>query len=193
MISLTAVQRAVLVTAHPDDETLWAGGLVLSTPGIAWTIVCCSIPRRDPDRFGMFDDACRALGAHPLKLPFVESHPTYALPHLQQLDALELGAYDLIVTHGPAGEYGHIHHQHLSRWLTDRFPNVATIGYRKGGIGEYHLPLTDSEWERKLTALKCYTGVLPYQGAYMPKWEALLRRYGTDFDLKTESYNGLSD
>src|SRR5690606_17998454 len=131
-ISLSKVKRAALVVAHPDDESLWFGGLLIRHAAIDWTVFCCSIPRRDPERFGMFDDACRVLGASAVKLPFVESEPSVPLPHLDRLP--DLTGYDLVVTHGIAGEYGHAHHKQLWAAIVARYSvRVACSGYTPQG------------------------------------------------------------
>jgi hypothetical protein len=180
--------RRALVVAHPDDETLWAGGLVLRHPG-DWTVICCSIPRRDPIRAWKFFGAVRALGGRGEIIPFVEPGPTEPLGHL---DLLDLDGFDLIVTHGPAGEYGHAHHKQVCAHVTAGWADrTLTIGMRAGGEGAHLVSLDMAEWQAKVAALHCYDHCLPYEGADMPKWEALLRRYGLagPFDLRRESYD----
>ncbi|MBI2328546.1 MAG: PIG-L family deacetylase [Chloroflexi bacterium] len=52
---------AALVVAHPDDETLWAGGTVLMHPDWQWTVV--SLCRAtDRDRAPRFQQAVQKLG-----------------------------------------------------------------------------------------------------------------------------------
>lgn len=46
-------RNAACIVAHPDDETLWAGGTILMHPAIKWTII--SLCRKsDPDRAPKF-------------------------------------------------------------------------------------------------------------------------------------------
>jgi LmbE family N-acetylglucosaminyl deacetylase len=33
-------KAVAVIVAHPDDETLWAGGTILSHPSWQWFIVC---------------------------------------------------------------------------------------------------------------------------------------------------------
>ena len=42
---LTAARRLVLVHAHPDDETLWTGGMIAryAAAGITVTVVTCTL------------------------------------------------------------------------------------------------------------------------------------------------------
>src|SRR6185369_9909067 len=98
--------KRVLVVAHPDDESLFFGGLLASEPG-DWTVISCSIPRTDPIRAWKFFDACEVLGAKPRLLPFSETE--------FNISALELSSFDQIVTHNSAGEYGHPQHLQLNR------------------------------------------------------------------------------
>jgi len=39
--------RALIVVAHPDDETIWAGGVLLRHKNISWTIF--SLCRKDDE------------------------------------------------------------------------------------------------------------------------------------------------
>ena len=55
-------KTAALIVAHPDDETLWAGGTVLQNPLCSWFIV--SLCRgSDPDRSPKFYKVLKALKA----------------------------------------------------------------------------------------------------------------------------------
>ena len=35
----TQRERAVVIVAHPDDETIWMGGFILDNPDYNWTIL----------------------------------------------------------------------------------------------------------------------------------------------------------
>src|SRR4030042_2372337 len=54
--------RCAVIVAHPDDETLWAGGFILTNPEVKWTVV--TICRKsDTDRAPKFFKALEELGA----------------------------------------------------------------------------------------------------------------------------------
>lgn len=174
--------RRVLIVAHPDDESLFFGGLLVAEPG-DWTVIACSIPRRDPIRAWKFFTACDLLGARGRLLPFPETDPGEPLSSLY---ALDLAGFDQIVTHSPAGEYGHAHHKLLHRFLSLAYPEKLLAGCYGCPMGAKVIALSPAQWERKQAAILAYDHVSPSDG--IPKGEALLRRYGGQFDLAVESY-----
>lgn len=169
-------KRGLAIFAHPDDETLWCGGL-LSRGDLDWTVVCCSIPEKDPERAYKFFGACSALGVTGRLLPFGEKAGPF------RLDMIDTDGFDVVLTHGVAGEYGHPQHKELH----ERLPMATRhIGY--GGEGRYKLPLSDPMKHRKMAALRCYDHVSPADDG-KPKWEALLEYYGKRFDVWRETYD----
>ncbi len=175
--------RRALVVAHPDDESLWFGGLLAAEPG-DWTVICCSIPRTDPERAWKFFDACEVLGAKARLLPFTEAG---AKEPLQDLDLMDLSGFEQIVTHNVVGEYGHAHHVQINRTLVARYPDkIVTGGYGKAP-GAKRIALNEHQLGLKMAALRCYDHTSPSDGK--PKWRALLDVYGPQFDLGVETYD----
>lgn len=174
-------RRAVAVLAHPDDESLWCGGLI-GRSDLDWTVICCSIPHADPIRAYQFFQACEVLGAKGRLLPFGERAGLF------RIDEIDLSSFDLVLTHGRNGEYGHPQHIELHDRLRERVPDrLRTIGYRKDGAGRFSHPLDSIAKQIKLAALRCYSAVSPTDRK--PKWEALLEYYGSRFDLWHETYD----
>jgi LmbE family N-acetylglucosaminyl deacetylase len=178
--------RRALVVAHPDDESLFFGGLLVACPG-NWTILCASTPRADPVRARKFFDAARALGAADARICSSTEPPAG-----EPMDDIEgrlgdLGQFDEIVTHNAVGEYGHVQHISINRYIAARWPErIVTGGYGKAGE-PHRIVLTPERFGRKLDALRCYDHVSPNDGR--PKWEALLDRYGRQFELSVETYS----
>lgn len=111
-------QIAVIV-AHPDDETLWAGGMILMNPGCNWTIICLS-RKNDPDRAPKFFEVLTLYGATGAMGTLDDGPEQKPLPQKEIETAIQ-GLlppihYDLIVTHSPAGEYTrHKRHEETGR------------------------------------------------------------------------------
>lgn len=184
------VSRALIV-AHPDDEVLWFGGLLLRHPG-DWTVICCTVPRKDPERADYFHDAVAALGASGWVLPHVEPDPSRSeLPWLRS-ELGDLSEFDTVVTHNAVGEYGHRHHVAVNDYVLSVRPDAITGGYGVGRL-RYAVKLTDAEWAAKEEALRSYRHVLPWRGVARPKWEALLLNYGRRYDLRVETYTAPPD
>lgn len=175
-----------MVVAHPDDETIWGGGL-LARYGHLFTVICCSIPLRDPVRAEKFYDACDAYHVKPILLPYQEEGPDVPLKHMPKLNG-----FDCIVTHNIWGEYGHLHHKQLYHHVINAAPKdipIYTFGSRPDGQGKLRITLTHIELAIRESALQCYDHILPYCGRPITKWQALLERYGKLQSVETyDSY-----
>lgn len=113
------IKTCVVIVAHPDDETLWSGGTILTLPHWHWLII--SLCRKyDLDRSSKFEKAMKALNAKgllsnlddsPNLLPLKEKEIEQALQSL-----LPKQPIDLILTHSPEGEYTrHKRHEEIGR------------------------------------------------------------------------------
>jgi LmbE family N-acetylglucosaminyl deacetylase len=111
--------KVVVLVAHPDDETLWAGGTLLMHGG--WTTFVGTLCRGgDEDRAPKFYRALDLLGARgamanlddsPGQIPLGADQVQTAL-----LSLLPSRHFDLILTHAPNGEYTrHLRHEEISR------------------------------------------------------------------------------
>jgi LmbE family N-acetylglucosaminyl deacetylase len=179
----------VILTAHPDDEVLWCGGLPLAFADRMWTVICCSIPRVDEIRRKKFVVACERLGiTQTTVLPFTETNPNEPL---SGLDTLDLKPFDTIVTHNKWGEYGHAHHKSVNAHVIKHWKSksVITFGYRDKGEGKEKLELSEEQFKRKMFALRAYDHVSPTDRK--PKWEALEEVYyrGKGINPAIETYD----
>lgn len=112
------IQTVCIIVAHPDDETLWAGGMILTRP--YWKYDVYTLCRAsDPDRAPRFQSALTCLNASgsmadlddgPDQLPL-------SVKTIQQtiLELLDDRSYDLVITHSPQGEYTR-HRRHEEAW-----------------------------------------------------------------------------
>lgn len=108
-----------VIVAHPDDETLWAGGTILMHPDNCWTVVTLC-RGSDTDRAPRFHRAMECFGAkgvmgdlddgpeqEPLRMVAVEDAIADLLPS---------DRYDLVLTHGLWGEYtSHRRHEEVAK------------------------------------------------------------------------------
>jgi len=185
---------AALVVAHPDDETLWAGGTLLLHPKMTWRVFALC-RAGDLDRAPKFRRALEELGASG-DIADLDDGPEQA--PLAPADVEEticrfLGAdeFDLLLTHGPKGEYTrHRRHEETSRavaalWQAGRIRTreLWMFAYEDGGgarlpeaIREAHrkLPLRSATWQAKRRIITEVYGFAPesWEARTTPRWEA---------------------
>ena len=132
-----------IIVAHPDDETLWAGGTILEHPLNDWFIVCLC-RASDKDRAKRFKNALIVLKAkgimgdlddgpnqQPLDEKLVENEILRLLPDTH---------FDLILTHDSAGEYTkHLRHEEVNKavitlWHDEKIVanEIWTFAYEDG-------------------------------------------------------------
>lgn len=149
--------RGLVITAHPDDEMLWFGGILLRHPHIHWSIACLTHGHNTP-RGQDFAEVCRRLGAEcrQFALPdernslLEESAVDRALTVL-----MEAGPWPLVLTHNRRGEYGHPHHRQVSRMVRERWPSAIESGFGAEAITASVL-LRPVDLRRKRSLLDCY-------------------------------------
>ncbi len=109
--------KAAIIVAHPDDEIIWAGGLILQHPQWDWTVL--SLCRGDDsDRAPKFRSVCARLGLRGLISDLDDSDPLKAVDVGREIggriaDRLAADRWDLCVTHGANGEYAHQRHMEV--------------------------------------------------------------------------------
>ena len=111
--------NCALIVAHPDDETLWAGGTILMHPDSCWTVVTLT-RKSDPDRAPRFQRAMECLNARGVMGDLDDGPEQKPLSVVQVQDAimdlLPSDRLDLVLTHGPWGEYtSHKRHEEVSK------------------------------------------------------------------------------
>jgi LmbE family N-acetylglucosaminyl deacetylase len=111
--------NCAVIVAHPDDETLWAGGLMLMHPGVRWTVAAIC-RKSDADRAPKFFKAMEEFGAKGFLGDLDDG------PEQKPLDGLEVqhtimellpsDRYDAVFTHSMGGEYTrHLRHEETSK------------------------------------------------------------------------------
>jgi glycosyltransferase involved in cell wall biosynthesis len=151
------MRQVLLVTAHPDDELLWFGGTILLHADWDWTIVCVTYDEESA-RGDDFRRVCRQLSARGNLLGFEDP-----LTDLLDEDELEMRLrrilsqerWDLVFTHNPRGEYGHIHHRQVSRIVRKLWPNAIQSGFGAVNVNAV-TRLPEAIFSRKRTLFELY-------------------------------------
>jgi len=173
MESLINALKPVIIVAHPDDESLWCAGLPIRYPEKDWLIICCTVPFKDPERKDKFFDSCDVLGAQSIVIGQPEREGPLRRPDLE--------GRDLVISHGPKGEYGHPQHRELHALLR------PDVWFAYGDLSDFTITLTDNEWQQKLAAIRCYDHYSEADDGKR-KSDALLDYYGKRYDLRREPY-----
>jgi LmbE family N-acetylglucosaminyl deacetylase len=151
--------RAAVVVAHPDDEILWCGGWMLMHPDWRWYIVALC-RASDEDRAPRFRRVLARLGATggmadlddgPDQTPI---DPEAVRETIRRL--LPAGHFDLVLTHGPRGEYTrHRRHEECCRALVGlwqagdiKTDELRLFAYDDGNRG--HLPVVSDKADQRV-------------------------------------------
>lgn len=145
-------KTVTLIVAHPDDEILWAGGMLLNHP--EWDLYVASLCRgEDQDRAPKFFNVLNELGAQGNMGNMDDSPGLLPLDQkqIQQLilDLLPKLTFDLVITHHPKGEYTrHLRHEETSRAVISLWEQGALMtrelwcfAYEDGARAYYPRPV----------------------------------------------------
>ena len=114
------MKKALIVIAHPDDETIWMGGTILKNREFSWTIF--SLCRKgDEDREPKFKRVCEFYNADGI-ISDLDDEVLEALDISKVVKKIKekiSGKWDYIFTHGENGEYGHIRHKEIHRAVNE--------------------------------------------------------------------------
>ena len=182
-----SIKSVAVIVAHPDDETLWAGGLILSNPSAHWFIVCLS-RKSDMERATKFYKALKDLGSEGI-MGDLDDGPTQEPVENEVIEALILDLlpqrhFDLIITHHPKGEYTrHLRHEETSNavmrlWNFNKIDATEfwTFAYEDGNKTYYPRAIHDSTIYQKLTKqiwFRKYQIITETYGFEPNSWEAL--------------------
>ncbi len=125
--------KAAVVMAHPDDETIWMGGTLLSHKDWYWKLYVATHSKND-DRGKEFINAVdkfRKQGVSTLEYEFLEVMPDVQeyekinrTEVYRKLGVLDLSSFGVIFTHNVDGEYRHGNHIILGEFFKEKQMNV---------------------------------------------------------------------
>lgn len=185
MDSKTIISVAVIV-AHPDDETLWAGGTILNNP--QWSYFIISLCRKyDENRSSKFYKVLKRLNAKGVMGNLddgLEQKPLNDTEVEQSImDLLPKKKFDLLITHSPLGEYTkHLRHEEIGKaviMLWNRGEIAAnelwTFAYEDGGKKYFPKAIENASYREILRNeiwIKKYNLITETYGFNKNSWEA---------------------
>jgi hypothetical protein len=191
---LNNIRKCAVIVAHPDDETLWSGGLILMNPQIQWEIITLC-RKSDADRNPKFHTALNIFNAAGAMGdaddgPQQERLAVFDIENTI-VSLLNHGRYDLIITHNVHGEYTrHRRHEEVSEAVVNLIGNGRLIteklfmfAYEDGGGSYCPMPmknadvkilLPDNIWRKKYEILNSVYGFdsNSWEAKITPKEEA---------------------
>jgi len=179
-------KTVAIIVAHPDDETLWAGGTILNNPSWKCFIVCLC-RKNDKDRAPKFYNTLKELNAEgimgnlndgPNQTPLKEGEVERDI-----LELLPPTHFDLVISHNPTGEYTkHLRHEEISwavitLWHKKKIDanELWTFAYEDGNKAYYPRAVETATMYHLLTNeiwLKKYNIITQTYGFSKDGWEA---------------------
>ena len=179
-MTFSTTKSVVLIVAHPDDETLWSGGTIMSHP--TWKcFVVCLCRGSDTNRATKFQEALKMLNAEgimgdlddgPEQNPLDENVVESAI-----LQLLPSTPFDLVITHNSTGEYTrHLRHEEtnkavISLWRSGKIKTkeLWTFAYEDGNKRYLPRPIGFADIFQKLT-----------EKIWVKKYDIITKTYGYD-------------
>jgi LmbE family N-acetylglucosaminyl deacetylase len=201
--SKKVTKKVAVIVAHPDDETLWAGGAILNHP--SWNFyIACLCRGDDNERAPRFRNALKILKSEgvigdlddgPAQKPLDEKEVESKI-----LELLPPKHFDLIITHNPTGEYTrHLRHEEVSKavirlWYSGRiFTNMLwTFAYEDNNKEYFPKPVETASVYRMLTKriwLRKYSIITETYGFEKNSFEAMTTPRAESFWQFSDPYD----
>ena len=127
--------KKLMISTHPDDEMFWAGGHLILDDYLVVCVTC----GMDANRQSEFEKSMNDTGDKYIMLQYPRSvdsslnrefdwrATSYLTQDLENI--INLKDWDVIVTHNPAGEYGHKYHKLTSQVVTSLVKDKNKLFY----------------------------------------------------------------
>lgn len=151
----------LLVVAHPDDETIFFAGKVLSDRSLPWHLICVTggnANGRGAERHQELLAAAKKLSIRKVE------HWDFPDDFKSRLDVNRLveklravPSPKEIYTHGPLGEYVHAHHQDVCLAVHRAFPKTKIWARAWNAFPEKVVTLTQAHFKKRGEILHMYS------------------------------------
>ena len=166
----------LMIVAHPDDEILWGGAHLLEDNYLVVCITC----GKDKTRVNEFINAMHATNDKYILLGYPDktnrkrdNWNSSKIDLIKDLtDIINLKDWDLIVTHNPEGEYGHLHHKLTNSFVTDIYKQKDKLYY----FGRYHSKKKIHEY---------YDEMVPIDDVYVKEKKQIIGVYTSQIFIQT--------
>jgi hypothetical protein len=136
----TINKEALLLVAHPDDETIFCGGTMLTYPDWNWTVICLTHSLESPyqysqvrsQQFRRAMEGFKQMGVNIISYKDLGQEDKGNERDITEADigqwktsiqALKLSP-NIVFTHNTKGEYGHAQHIAVNKIAHEIFSNV---------------------------------------------------------------------
>jgi LmbE family N-acetylglucosaminyl deacetylase len=146
----------LLVVAHPDDETIFFSGVLLTKRDLPWHVVCLTdgdADGRGKERHEELLAATKLLGVKSVEQwDYPDVYPS-RLPVDEIAARLQaLPAPKEVFAHGPMGEYGHPHHQDACLAAHRAFPKLKIFSPAWNCPADLVVKLSPAQFKKKTRA-----------------------------------------
>ena len=145
----------LIVTAHPDDETIFFAGLIYLRQKSRVKVLCMTDGNADEEgetREKDFFTALQALGAKGEIIGLPDKYEK-RLDIDTMVQRLKAEKCKDVFTHNIAGEYGHPHHQDVSYATHLAFSNKQVMSTAYNSFPEMRVNLSEDQWKQKFKIL----------------------------------------
>lgn len=147
-------QDILIAVAHPDDETIFFGGLIQRLSKDCHVQVYCATngnsKNMGEERRQDLRKACKQLGAQSVTIGDLPDIFNQRLDQSKMADVFKTFSPSRVYTHNPIGEYGHPHHQDVCFAVHKAFHQSCDVySTCYNSRGSFSIELTQEEFKVK--------------------------------------------